>query len=207
MLFARLSNRAGGFVTGGKTQIHFKAWEILDRQVLFEAQPWLEVWKERVRLPDGRIIPDFYKLVTPDVAVIVAMTSEKKILMLRQYKHGVGGTVWELPAGFCNDKEPPLNCAQRELLEETGCRAERWVNLGNYVRDANRGGGSVSVFLALNAQKVAEPQSDDLEEYQVHYLTMPELLRLIRNREVKTVGIIAAILLAHLYLNTMPIAV
>lgn len=187
---------------GDKTsQKDFEPWEILDQKMLFQARPWLEVWRERVRLPDGRIIPDYYKLVVPDVAVVVAVTSEGKILVLRQYKHGVGDTVWELPAGFCNEKESALDCGRRELLEETGFKAGRWVQLGNYVCDANRGGGSVSVFLALNAQKVAEPESDDLEEYQLHYLTMPELLTLVRNQEVKAVGIIAAILLARLYLE------
>lgn len=169
--------------------------------MLFEAHPWLEVWRERVRLPNGRVIPDFYKLVVPDVAVIVAMTPEERILVLRQYKHGVGGTVWELPAGFCNDGESPLECARRELLEETGFQAEQWVNLGNYVRDSNRGAGSVSVFLALNARKVAKPDSHDLEEYVVHRLTMPELLGLIRNQEIKAIGIVAVILLARLYLD------
>ena len=183
-------------------QKDFEPWKILDQKMLFAARPWLEVWQERVRLPNGRIVPDYYKLVVPDVAVVVAVTSEEKVLALRQYKHGVGGTVWELPAGFCNENEPLLDCGRRELLEETGCEAKRWINLGNYVRDANRGGGSVSVFLALDAEKVAEPGSDDLEEYQVHYLTMPELLRLIRNQEVQAVGIVAAILLAHLYFDT-----
>ena len=181
-------------------QREFEPWKILNRKVVFQARPWLEVWRERVRLPDGRIIPDYYKLVVPDVAVVVAVTSERKILALRQYKHGVGGTVWELPAGFCNENESALDCGRRELLEETGFEAEQWVLLGKYVRDANRGGESVSVFLALNARQVAEPCSGDLEQYQVHYLTMQELLTLVRNQEIKAVGIIAAILLAHLHL-------
>ena len=188
--------------TEGKLkQSHFKLWEILDRKILLSAQPWLEVWRERVRLPDGRIIPDYYKLVVPDVAAVVAITAEEKILVLRQYKHGVGGPVWGLPSGFCNNNESPLDCAQRELLEETGCRAERWINLGNYICDANRGGGSEYVFLALDTQKVAEPSNPDLEEYQVHYLEMEDLLSLIRNQQIKPVGFIAAILLAHFYLE------
>lgn len=180
----------------------FEIWEILDKQMLFKAQPWLEVWREQVRLPNGRIIPDYYKVVVPDASLVVAMTSEEeKIVVLRQYKHGVRGATWELPAGFCNENESALDCGRRELLEETGFKAEPWVHLGNYVCDANRGGGSVSVFLALNAQKVAEPESDDLEEYQVHYLTMPELLTLVRNQEIKAIGIVAAIFLAHLQLE------
>jgi len=181
-------------------------WEILDRKVAFKAHPWFEVWCERVRLPNGRIVPDYYKLVVPDTSLVVAITSEEKIVVLRQYKHGVGGTVWELPAGFCNENESALDCGRRELLEETGFKAERWVHLGNYVCDANRGGGSVSVFLALNAQKVAEPESDDLEEYRVCYLTMPELLMLVRNQEIKAIGIVAAIFLAHLHLEADRVA-
>lgn len=173
----------------------------MDRKLLLNAQPWFEVWREQVRLPDGRIIPDYYKLVVRDAAAVVTVTAHGEILVLRQYKHGLGETVWGLPAGFCNDNESALACAQRELFEETGFRAEQWIGLGNYVRDANRGGASVHIFLALNAQQVAEPSNHDLEECQVHCLKMADLLRLIRNQQVKPLGAIAAILLAHLYLD------
>ena len=115
---------------GEKTkQMDFEIWDILDRQMLFKAQPWLEVWREQVRLPNGRIIPDYYKLVMPDVAVVVAVASEEKILVLRQYKHGVRGATWELPAGFCNENESALDCGRRELLEETGYVAGEWIYL------------------------------------------------------------------------------
>jgi len=152
-------------------------------------------------LPDGRIIPDYYKLVVPDATVVVAMTAKKEVVMLRQYKHGVGCTVWNLPAGFCMEGESPPDCARRELLEETGYRSEQWISLGNYVRDGNRGGGSVYVFLALDAEKVAEPDSRDLEESQVHHLKMKDLLGLIRNQQIEPVGVVAAVLLANLYLE------
>ncbi len=181
--------------------IEFKPWEILDRNLFLSARPWFEVWRERVRLPDGRVIPDYYQLVVPDASVVVAITPEQELLTLRQYKHGAGATIWGLPAGFCKNNEHPMDCAQRELLEETGYQAQRWVALGTYVRDANRGGGAVHAFLALNARKVAEPNSDDLEEYRMQCLTMVELLGLIRRRQIKPLGVIAAVLLAHLYLE------
>ncbi len=182
-------------------QDDFRLWEVLDRKMLLSVHPWFEVWREQVRLPDGRVIPDYYKLVAPDTTVVVAMTPEEKVVVLRQYKHGVGATVWSLPAGFCDNGESPLDCARRELLEETGYRAGRWVSLGGYVRDGNRGGGSVYAFLALDAQKVAEPNGCDLEQSEVHYLKMAKLLSLIRNQQVESVGIIAAILLAWLHLE------
>ncbi len=181
--------------------IKFEPWEVLDRQLLLSAKPWFEIWCEEVRLPDGRIIPDYYKFTVPDSSVVVAMTPDRKILVARQYKHGVGTTMWVLPAGFLNKGEPPLHCAQRELLEETGYQAEEWIDLGNYIRDPSRGGGSIYVFLALDAHKVSEPNSGDLEDLQVQLLSMDDLLVAVRKNQIKGLGFVVAILLAKLYLE------
>src|SRR5690348_15652462 len=58
---------------------------------------------------------------------VVALDDEGNVVLLRQYRHPVGGYLWELPAGLRDaDGEPPLETAQRELAEEVQLRAERW---------------------------------------------------------------------------------
>ena len=182
-------------------EINFLPWEVLERKIVFNAQPWLKIWLETVKLPDGQIIPDYYKLSLPNSSVVVPVTAEGEVFILRQYKHGLGATIWGLPAGFCSEEETSLECAKRELLEEVGCDAETWIDLGDYAHDASRGEGSLHVFLAMNAVKVSEPNNTDFEEYQVQRVQMVDLLQLIRNKQMNVMGFVGAVLLANLYLQ------
>ena len=85
------------------------------------------------------------------------------------------------------------------MLEETGCHAREWVDLGQYVRDANRGAGKVHVFLARGTEKVKDITSEDLEEHDVQLMKMEDVLLLVKDQQIETVGILFAILLAHYY--------
>ena len=177
------------------------SWRVLREKLLLDRPPWLRVVEQDVVLPDGSTLSGFLLSQVRDYAMIFALTPDGRIPLVHQYKHGLRGPAYDLPAGYLDPGEDALACARRELLEETGYRSEQWISLGNYVRDGNRGGGSVYVFLALDAEKVAEPDSRDLEESQVHHLKMKDLLGLIRNQQIEPVGVVAAVLLANLYLE------
>jgi ADP-ribose pyrophosphatase len=179
----------------------YKAWEVIEQKSLLLAQPWLEVWKETVRLPDGRIIPDFYKIKAPDSCAIVAMTNDDNIVVVRQYKHGIGEDILGLPAGYFNAGESPLEAAKRELLEETGYVSDRWIDLGRYVRDANRGKSSVNVFLTRYATKNHQANSGDLETLTVELMPWAKLMQAVFQDQVKSLGLVTAILLARAYLD------
>ena len=71
--------------------------------------------------------------------------------------------VFDLPSGLIEDGEAPLAAAQRELLEETGYRSDRWTPLGSFVVNSNYGAGRVHAFLAVDVERVSEPNSGDLE--------------------------------------------
>lgn len=182
-------------------EVNFLPWEVLDRKIILDAQPWLKVWLEKVRLPDGHMIPDYYKLSLPNASVVVPVTDEGEVFILRQYKHGLGATVWGLPGGFCSGEETSLECAKRELLEEIGCEAEEWIDLGGYAHDASRGEGCLHVFLAKKAFKVSQPNNSDFEEYQIQRAPMANVLQLVRNKQMNVMGFVGAVLLAHLYLQ------
>src|SRR5512140_2511983 len=69
----------------------------------------------------------------PGGAAIVALDSANRVCLLRQYRHAAGGWVTELPAGKIDNREPPLECAQRELAEEAAVQAGRWDSLGDFL--------------------------------------------------------------------------
>ena len=98
--------------------------------------------------------------------------------------------------------EAPLDAAKRELLEEMGYAASEWVSLGSHILDPNRGIATVHLYLALNARQVAEPDSDDLEDQELLFLTRAELEKALKANEFKVLAWSAVVALALNYLNS-----
>lgn len=142
-----------------------RPWRILRAERVFTAEPWIEVSRQHVELPGGRIVDDYHRIELTDFALIVAETPDHRLLILRQYRHGVGKVSLSLPADAIVPNEDPLAAACRELLEETGYVASRWRKLGRFVCNANYSCGHAHIFTAKNARRVAQPKSDNLEEY------------------------------------------
>ncbi|MDX1611059.1 MAG: NUDIX hydrolase [Candidatus Thermoplasmatota archaeon] len=151
------------------------AWEVLEVIRVLDARPWLEVTRERVRLPDGHIIDDFYQVDVPEHAIVLAFTPDGEVLVQEQYKHGHRGVCLGFPAGFIDEGETPLESAKRELLEETGFTAEGWENLGAYTVDGNKGFGRAHLFAARNAEQVAEPTLEPAEAIEVSAMKPREI--------------------------------
>src|SRR5438552_3293047 len=172
-----------------------RPWKVLDRQLLLSAPPWLTVYREQVELPTHRILDDFYRVVLPDFAAVVAVTAAGEIVMVRGYKHGLGRVALSVPAGLMNPGESPLDAARRELLEETGYEAAEWQNLGTFVVDGNRQCGTMYVFLARNARPTRPPQQYDTEELQTELLSREQLLAALRGGEIATLAGAAAVTL------------
>lgn len=89
----------------------------------------LHVFEDEVRLPDGR--PARREVVEhPGAVAVVALDDDGRAVLVRQWRHAVGGAIWEIPAGTREPEEPPERTAARELAEETGYRARHWRLLG-----------------------------------------------------------------------------
>jgi len=152
-------------------------WKTRSRRILLDRSPFLVVEEHTVELPDGRIIPDWPWVVTPDYVNVVAITDEPRFLLLRQTKYAVEGTSLAPVGGYVEPGEDPLMTAQRELREETGYQADEWLDLGHYAVDGNRGAGTAHFYLARRAHRVGEPDADDLEEQEPLLLSVPEVRR------------------------------
>lgn len=176
-------------------------WSVLECRDVFSAPPWLELSVEKVQLPDGRIIDDFYHLVIPDFVVVFAETASGGILTIRQYKHGAGYPSLTLPSGQVDKDEAPLNAAKRELLEETGYQASHWRHLGSYTVNGNLGCGKGHFFLAKEAIQLQEPDSGDLEEMEIGILTHEALKKSMEDGEVILLNHAAVISMAFAALN------
>ncbi len=171
-------------------------WKVLKTSEVFSAEPWLALSVQQVRVPDGRVIDDFYQLALPDFTLVFAETTSGEIIMIRQYKHGAKRTSLTLPGGLVEKGEDPEEAAKRELLEETGYQAESWQSLGSYVVNGNLGCGKGHFFMAAGAKPVQEPESGDLETMEIKLLSRGQLWEALRSGEVMLLNHAAAIAMA-----------
>jgi len=152
-----------------------KPWKTRSRQTVLDQRPWLLVENHTVELPNGRLIPDWPWIITPDYINVVAVREDDRFLCFRQVKYALEGTTLGIVGGFVEEGEEPIQAARRELLEETGYESTDWIPLGSYRVDPNRGVAMGHLYLARQARHVALRNSDDLEEQEIVLLTRSEL--------------------------------
>lgn len=159
-------------------------WRTRSVRKVFESGKWVSIEHHEVELPDGRIIPDWPWIMTPSYVNVVPVTPHGRILLFRQYKYAFEKPSLALVGGYIEPGEEPLAAAQRELLEETGCRAEHWRSLGSYWVDPNRGVALGHFFLALDAQAVQASDADDLEQQEPVTLSLQEASQALSGGEI-----------------------
>lgn len=102
--------------------------ETLASEPVFDGR-LLHVRRDRIRLPDGgQATREF--IVHPGAVMVVPILDDGRLVMERQWRYPLARVMLEFPAGKLEGGEPTLQCAQRELLEETGYRAQEWALAG-----------------------------------------------------------------------------
>jgi ADP-ribose pyrophosphatase len=173
------------------------SWRVIASRVLLDRPPWLRVVEQKVALPNGVVIDDYLLAPGRDYAMVIAVTPAHDVLLVRQYKHGIGRELLEFPAGYLDDADAdPLACAQRELLEETGYASERWTSLGAFCIDSNRGPTSAHLFLAQDAVPAAAPHLDDTEALTMTTLPLHDVPALLAGGDAPSIACAAAWALA-----------
>jgi len=158
--------------------------------------PWMNIRKDHCEIHDGKEIEDFYVLEEPDVVMVYATTKDNKVILVRQYKHGIGKQVTELPAGFVDKNENPDDAAKRELEEETGYVADDIVKIGEYVRDPTRKNSHIHVYKAVNAKLEKDQNLDHGENIEIILVDENKLIEMIKNKDIDVIDSVASIFLA-----------
>jgi len=173
-----------------------KAWKLHDRRMILDHGKFLRVEEHHLELPDGRVIPDWPWVITPDYVNVVAMTGDGLILGFWQEKYAADGLSIAPVGGYIDEGEDPLTAAKRELLEETGYAADIWQSLGAFPCDSNRGCGTAHFFIAKGARRASEPVVDDLEEMAFTLFTLQEIEEALDKGRIKPLPWMAVFALA-----------
>ena len=168
------------------------SWKILDETTVIK-DSWIDMRASTCQLPGGMVIAPFYVNHLPDFAVVVAVTPEHRVIMVRQYRHGVEKVLLELPAGCIEAGEDPRDGAARELLEETGYKAGSLEFLFKIAPTASNCTSYAQCYLARNVFPAAAQNLDETEALEVVEMEGEEVKRLLREGGVEQAVHVAAL--------------
>jgi ADP-ribose pyrophosphatase len=152
---------------------HLRETRVASEQVWLGA--FLDVRRDRVALPDGRQAEREY-VVHPGAVMIVPILDDGRLVVERQWRYPIGEAMLEFPAGKLEAGEPVLDCAIRELVEETGYRAAEWARAGRMHNAIAYSTEAIEVWFARGLMK-GERRLDDGEFLDVLETTEDELAR------------------------------
>jgi len=177
-------------MTNGRT----RSWKVVESEIVIESR-YFRLRCDQIELGDGTRVGDYYVRESRGFAVVCAVTPDERVVLVRQYKHGIAETVLELPAGGIDPEEEPAACAARELAEETGyvSAPEDLTLLRSFILDPTSSTTRYHLYLARNARPVAPLKFDPLEDIAVELVTFAELRRYVRDGTIEVGSQAAAI--------------
>ncbi len=155
-----------------------------------------DVVLEKVTLPNG-VIKDREIVRHHGAAAMVPFLNDGKVVLIKQYRHAVGKFLWEIPAGTLEPDEEPIECAGRELVEETGYEAARLDKLTEILPAPGYTNEHIHIFLATGLTLVGQKLEDD-EVLALQPTEFDMALEMIQQGEIQDAKTIIGLLLSSM---------
>ena len=166
---------------------------LIDKQVIYDGK---KVRLEVHHLEDNETGKRLRRevCVHPGAVVVLPFLPDGRIILIRNRRYVIGQTLVELPAGTMERNEDPINCAGRELQEETGYPASRIKPIGNFYSSPGVMTERMYAFAAFGLQKTS-PVLEEGEEIEVFSVEFAEAVSMIREGQIQDGKTIATLLL------------
>jgi len=179
-----------------EVNLNFKT---IERNKIFEGRV-LNLYKDTIKYDDGNVeqreIVEHY-----GGSVILAMPDDNNLILIKQFRHPINKVIYELPAGKLNLNEDPLECAKRELKEETGFEAKHWEKIISFYTSPGYSSEVLHIFLAKNLTAGEQNLEPGEKHIKIITLSFDEAIKKIKNDEIVDGKTIIGILLANDLLN------
>ena len=175
-----------------------QAWPLLASAEVFDAGIF-RVARDSARSPRTGASRDFHVVRIADFVMAVALTEDRQLVMVRQYRHGSRAASLEIPGGLHDGTgETPQQGAMRELLEETGYSGGRWRLLGELKPQPAMLANRAWIFVATGLRREAQPDLDAGEDIEVVLLPAADLVAAIADGRIDNAMSVAALAMAQL---------
>jgi ADP-ribose pyrophosphatase len=155
----------------------FDRWKVVQSRYLVHNR-WLRLRADTCQLPGESLIEEYYVSEYPPWVIVVALTEDQQVVLVRQYRHGIGRAILEIPGGTTDEGDVSMEAAvRRELLEETGYGGGIFEELGRISANPANQDNLVYCFLATGVERIAEPHLDATEQIEVVLMPLREMVR------------------------------
>jgi ADP-ribose pyrophosphatase len=178
----------------GEVDTESSGWRIVESEFVIQTRH-LRLRRDTVELPGGELVRDYFVRESRGFSIAFALTRDERVVLVRQYKHGIGQSLLELPAGAIDPGETPSACARRELAEETGYAGDpaEPEHLGSFVYDPTSSNTRYHLFLARGCEPTAQQALEPTEQISVELATLDELRRFVRDGTIEVGAHVASI--------------
>jgi len=166
--------------------------ELIESKMVLDE--FVKVRKDVLSFPRKKRHSYFVVSTFPESVCIVALSDTKELLVLEEYRHPTKQLIFGLPGGHLDHGENPLEAAERELLEETGCTASNFEIIGEHFPLPALYDHKTYVVLATKAEKTQEPSLDEMETLRSSFMKIQDVTAHLQNTK-KADGILCAALL------------
>ena len=171
-------------------------WEIVRSKFVVNDE-WLQLRADDCLTPDGKSISPYYVLEYPPWVSVIALTPDEKVILIKQYRHGIRRIILELPGGAVDRTDAStIDAIRRELKEETGYQADRFVELATISANPVNHTNEIHCFLAFNARLSSDPTPESSEQIEVLEMPFDELIERAYGGELKHPHHVAALFFA-----------
>lgn len=164
-------------------------WETVDSKEVADCRIF-KVREDSMR--SGEKKGSFFIIENPDWVNVIAITKDKEIVLIEQFRHGIGEVILEIPGGMIDDGEEPETAARRELLEETGFAAEKFVYLGKSRPNPAINDNWLYHFAAVDAEQTEAVKFDEHESVVTKLYPLKSIPELVRSGEITHSLVLAA---------------
>lgn len=176
-----------------------KKWKLL-KETDVSPSKWFPIKQHKVELPNGTIIDDYFITTLGNVGMILPITKENKIVLVKQYKHGVEDILIELPAGFQQNNKSIEESALAELEEETGIKTtlENLKPIGKISNTPTKSTHVTYGYLATELEFNSIQNLEITEDIEIIQQTPMETIEMIKNGEIWVGDSVGLIMKAYL---------
>jgi ADP-ribose pyrophosphatase len=156
--------------------------KVNSKATLYEGRVF-KLLRENVTLNNG-VTVDLDVIHHPGASAMIPISDNDNVILIKQYRHAIGDFIWEIPAGTLDPNETPLECAKRELIEETGFSANTWQKLGEITPVPGYSNERIHMFLAAGLVP-AKQNLDKDEVLDVHEVPLGKAIEMIHEGAIQ----------------------